>query len=493
MRKSWLTQSSDCARRAFGTPRAVWPKLILPLLVGVAQPAWAAGEQALDETYIGRASVIRGAVSQGPEKLALALAVGRKAVGSLTRKPKGEGTWIDSLVIDVQDPKRKGLSPAERESVHLIGEELILSAALAPDQAAKVNAALLGTLKALKGSAVKVGSYSFRFALTPSKPAPSFDPDPPLPSMHFEASSERLPGGNAGPARTAIFKRLMLYGARPGPAGDLRLVRTFPGITMKLALYQRKARAGKVEDTLSITFDRSKKVGSLGPQMVQEFQGWQTCFYISEGFDSPEAIKVAATLANTSFTQNSTESAFADLGPTSLEVQTAVSQTSKVLRMTVVRAPGQGYAGVPSLPGLPRIGEGFEVVAPRPTIKVDSSHTDREVAAKAPWFIQTSDMLGLLESSRRWVSQSPRNWQAWKHRGNAAVYLSRDDEAAEAFGRAVALRPADLQSWIDLGMAESRLGHRDKSAVAFREAYRLAPHDVGIRRNLESLGVKVAK
>ena len=73
------------------------------------------------------------------------------------------------------------------------------------------------------------------------------------------------------------------------------------------------------------------------------------------------------------------------------------------------------------------------------------------------------------------LARNPANATAWFLKGEAAVALGRDNDAARAFRRVVALTPYAVIAHAALGVAQRRLARWYEAADSFKEAARLEP------------------
>ncbi|MDY6936200.1 MAG: tetratricopeptide repeat protein [Cyanobacteriota bacterium] len=76
---------------------------------------------------------------------------------------------------------------------------------------------------------------------------------------------------------------------------------------------------------------------------------------------------------------------------------------------------------------------------------------------------------------------------AWYNLGVALQYLERDEEALNAYQRAVELKPNDPDSWNNLGLVLEGLGQFEEAMEAYRRAISLDPAHPLARQNINHL------
>ncbi len=79
---------------------------------------------------------------------------------------------------------------------------------------------------------------------------------------------------------------------------------------------------------------------------------------------------------------------------------------------------------------------------------------------------------------RHHLQLEARSVQGWFQLGMALLQQKKDLDAAEAFGRAVALKPDLSPAWHNRGLALGRQGRRDEAMDAFRQVLRHSPEHV---------------
>ncbi|MEM3342059.1 MAG: tetratricopeptide repeat protein, partial [Thermoplasmata archaeon] len=70
-----------------------------------------------------------------------------------------------------------------------------------------------------------------------------------------------------------------------------------------------------------------------------------------------------------------------------------------------------------------------------------------------------------------------KDWVLWNNKGLAFYNLNRNEEAADAFQKAITLRPNEKQLWLNMGYALFRLKRYEEAARMFEKAAELDPQD----------------
>ena len=76
---------------------------------------------------------------------------------------------------------------------------------------------------------------------------------------------------------------------------------------------------------------------------------------------------------------------------------------------------------------------------------------------------------------------------AWYNLGVALHYLERDEEALDAYNRAISLTPNDADAWNNLGLVLEGLDRLEEAMEAYRRAISLDPAHPLARRNINLL------
>jgi len=89
--------------------------------------------------------------------------------------------------------------------------------------------------------------------------------------------------------------------------------------------------------------------------------------------------------------------------------------------------------------------------------------------------LSLKDWDALLDWCQKWTKSEPKEVEAWYYLGNAFTWLSRYNEAIEAFREALRLNPEYATAWSSLGDVYNNLKRYDEAIEAYNQVLRLNP------------------
>jgi tetratricopeptide (TPR) repeat protein len=99
------------------------------------------------------------------------------------------------------------------------------------------------------------------------------------------------------------------------------------------------------------------------------------------------------------------------------------------------------------------------------------------------FYFRIADYTRAEANFRLATEKDPRNFRSFSDLGAALLFLNRDQQAAEAFGKSIAIRPTAGATG-NMGLALFRLRRFSEAAGEYRRAVQFQPEDYGIRGSL---------
>ncbi len=91
---------------------------------------------------------------------------------------------------------------------------------------------------------------------------------------------------------------------------------------------------------------------------------------------------------------------------------------------------------------------------------------------------------GEIKQLEQIAAQSPKNADAWIALGNALMDSSRFAEAANAYGKALAIDPRNVNVRVDRGTCLKNSGKPQEAVEEYRKAIKLNPNHLNAHRNM---------
>jgi Flp pilus assembly protein TadD len=91
------------------------------------------------------------------------------------------------------------------------------------------------------------------------------------------------------------------------------------------------------------------------------------------------------------------------------------------------------------------------------------------------------------------VAPAQEDADMWNERGLILKQEGRYDEAADAFGRALASDPGHLEAMNNLGRVHFVAGRYSEAAALFEKVLRRTPHAVGTKKNLAAAYARMGR